>query len=175
MCCPTLLSDFRNSYGPNYSPRIGKLGGGRPLCITDYRSVIPYMVGQTNEKYVSRFTRMHQAAHAEPHRLYYKLTERTRGFVSSCYYEVLVYTSLRHSCPSLFVILELLLRMEDINRELFISNNKDTEGILSKPGFGLLNSFFSSHLFWSIPQIFVLNGRLLSPNCPLSTAVLIAR
>ena len=70
---------------------------------------MPYTAGQTNEKLVSRFTRMHQAAHAEPHLLCYKPTERTRELASKRCYEVIVYTSLRHSCRKiygLYVILE---------------------------------------------------------------------
>lgn len=167
MCCPTLLSDFRQLNGPNSSSRNGRLGGGSPWCITDYRSVTPYMVGQTNEKFVSRFTRMYQAAQTEPHLLCYKPTERTRGLASKCCYEVLVYTSPRHSCRKIYnlcVILEFPLRMEDINKERFISNNNDTKDILSKTCFP--NSFLSSHLFRSISQILILNGRLLSPKCP---------
>lgn len=47
-CCPTLLSDFKQSKG--LSLHLGMVGwGGASLCITDYRSVMPYMVGQASE------------------------------------------------------------------------------------------------------------------------------
>lgn len=156
MCCPTLLSDFRQSNGPKSPPGNGSLGGGRPFCVTEHRSVMPYTAGQTNVKLVSRFTRMHQAAHAEPHLLCYKPAERTRGLASKCCYEVIVYTSLRHSCRKiygLYVILEFPLRKEDINKKQFISNNDDTEDMLSKTG--LPHPFLSSHLFRSISQVLV--------------------
>lgn len=167
MCCPTLLSDFRQSNGPKSPPGNGRMGEGRPFCITDYRSVVPYMVGQTNKKLVSRFTRMHQAAQAEPHLLCYKTTERTRGLASKLCYEVLVYTSLRYSCRkiyNLYVILEFPFRMEDITKEWFISNRNDTEDMLSEAG--LPYPFLSSHLFRSISQMLILNGLLISPKCP---------
>lgn len=156
MCCPTLLSDFRQSNGPKSPPGNGSLGGGRPFCVTEHRSVMPYTAGQTSVKLVSRFTRMHQAAHAEPHLLCYKPAERTRGLASKCCYEVIVYTSLRHSCRKiygLYGILEFPLRKEDINKEQFISNNNDTEDMLSKTG--LPYPFLSSHLFRSISQVLV--------------------
>lgn len=115
---------------------------------------MPYTAGQTNEKLVSRFTRMHQAAHAEPHLLCYKPTERTRELAPKCCYEIIVNTSLRDSFRKiygLYVILEFPLRKEDISKEQFISNNDDTEDMLSKTG--LPHPFLSSHVFRSKSRV----------------------
>lgn len=86
-CCPTLLSDFKQSNGPKSSPGNGRLGGSKPLY---HRLPISHAIyGRTGQrKLVSRFTRMHQAAHAEPHLLCHKATERTRGLASKCCYGV---------------------------------------------------------------------------------------
>lgn len=133
---------------------------------------MPYMVGQASEKLVSRFTRMHQAAHAEPHLLCHKATGITRGLASKCCYGGFVYTSVRLRCREIYnfhVMLEFPLRMEDNNKERFILNDDDTEDMLSK--IGLHHPFLSSHPFSSISQMFIVTGRLLCRRCPRSDPV----
>lgn len=94
-CCPTLLSDFKQSNGPKSSPGNGRLGGSKPLY---HRLPISHAIyGRTGQrKLVSRFTRMHQAAHAEPHLLCHKAAERKNK--RTCFKMLLwgsVYTSVR--------------------------------------------------------------------------------